>query len=174
MDRIAEERGLSLVHFDGSLNWLLSADSPALLEFSISGTKGKRYLALIGRENGRFHIAPPINGRTSLAKADLESYWSGRAYLPLKNFRNIPHLTQGMSGEAVTRLQLLLREADVYKREPDGIFNRETAAAIMTFQGAHGIKKSGKLGKLTLFFLYHTVKGYSTPKLERMERPQSG
>jgi general secretion pathway protein A len=174
MDRIAEERGLSLVHFNGSLKWLLSADSPALLEFSLSGTKGKRYLALVGREKDRLHIVPPINGRTYLDKDDLASCWSGRAYLPLKNFRNIPRLIQGMSGEAVTRLQLLLREAGVYKGEPNGIFNRETAAAIMTFQGAHGIKKSGRLGNLTLFYLYHDVRGYSTPRLERMKGQQPG
>ena len=174
MDRIAEERGLSLVHFNGSLNWLLSADSPALLEFSIPGTKGKRYLALVGREKDRLHIAPPINGRTYLVKDDLASCWSGRAYLPLKNFRNIPRLVQGMSGEAVTRLQLLLREAGVYKGEPNGIFDRKTTAAIMTFQGAHGIKKNGGLGKLTLFYLYHDVRGYSAPRLERMKGQQPG
>jgi len=174
MERLAKKRGLSLAPFNGSLNRLLEADSPALLEFTLSGISGRRYLALIGRENDRFLIAPPLKGRGYLSRADLEGLWSGRAYLPWKNFQNIPRLTPGMSGEAVTRLQQLLHKAGVYKGGLTGIYNRETTAAITAFQAAHGIKRNGRPGKQTLFFLYHTASGFSTPRLEKKGGEQPG
>ncbi|HEX2768912.1 MAG TPA: AAA family ATPase [Geobacteraceae bacterium] len=167
LEKAAEERGLYLARFNGSLNRMLSADSPALMEIRLSGNGGRRYLALIGRENDRFIVSPPLKGRASLSRVELESLWSGRAYLPWQNFLNIPRLTPGMKGEAVTRLQKLLQEAGVYKGGLTGVYDRETTAAIKAFQSAHGIVKNGRPGKQTLFFLYRKVNRFSAPRLEK-------
>jgi general secretion pathway protein A len=167
LEKASEERGLYLARFNGSLKRMLSADSPALMEIRLSGSIGRRYLALIGRENGRFIISPPLNGRSSLSRAELERLWSGRAYIPWQNSLNIPRLTPGMQGEAVTRLQQLLQEAGVYKGGLTGIYDRKTTAAIEAFQSAHGIVKNGRPGKQTLLYLYRKVDRFSAPRLEK-------
>jgi general secretion pathway protein A len=174
LDRLAGERGLNLAPFTGSLGQLLQVDSPALLKLTIPGISGKRYLALIARENDRFLIAPPLHGHTSLSAVDLERFWSGRAYLPWKNFSNINNLAPGMRGEAVTRLQQLLFDTGLYKGAVTGIYDRETTAAIIAFQAAHGITKTGRPGKKTLFFLYHAGSRFSTPRLVKQGGEQPG
>jgi peptidoglycan hydrolase-like protein with peptidoglycan-binding domain len=115
-----------------------------------------------------------LQGHTSLSAVDLERFWSGRAYFPWKNFRNITRLAPGMRGEAVTRLQQLLLDTELYKGGVTGIYDRQTTDAIMAFQKAHGIAKNGRPGKQTLFFLYHTGSGFSTPRLGKKGGEQAG
>lgn len=173
LDRLAGEHGLHLASFTGSLDQLLRVDSPALLELTLHGVSGKRYLALIAMENDRFIIAPPLHGHTSLSAVDLERFWSGRAYLPWENFRNILPLAPGMQGEAVTRLQQLLFDTGLYKGGVTGFYGRETTASLMAFQAGHGILETGRPGKQTLFFLYHSGSMFSTPRLAKkgVEQP---
>jgi general secretion pathway protein A len=168
MEKAAEKRGLYLARFNGSIERMLSADAPALLEVRPSGKSDRRYLALIGRENDRFIVSPPLNGRASLSRTELEGLWSGRAFVPWRNFLNIPSLTPGMKGEAVIRLQKLLQDSGVYKVEPTGLYDHETTAAIREFQSAQGIVKNGRLGKQTLFFLYRKAESHSAPRLGKM------
>jgi general secretion pathway protein A len=165
MEKAAEERGLYLARFNGSVERMLSADAPALLVVRISGNSGRRYLALIGREDDRFVVSPALEGRSSLSRAELEGVWSGNAFVPWRDSLNIPSLAPGMQGEAVTRLQKLLREAGLFKGELTGRYDRETTAAIRDFQSAQGIVKNGRLGKQTLFFLYRKAERYSAPRL---------
>lgn len=165
LEKAAEGRGLHLSVVKGSLDRILSADLPAMLELRFSGSGGRRYLALTGREEGLFIVSFPIKGRMALSRAAMEELWSGRAYIPWKNSLDIPNLNQGMRGEAVSRLQQLLREAGVYKGEPTGVYDSETAASIKAFQSANGIAKDGKPGKQTLFFLYSKVDRFSAPRL---------
>jgi general secretion pathway protein A len=167
LEKAAQERGLYLARFNGRLERMLSADAPALLEVRLSGSGGRRYLALIGRENDRFVVSPPLKGRASLSRSELEGLWSGRAFVPWQNFLNIPRLAPGMQGSAVTRLQKLLHEAGFYKGELTGLYGSDTTAAIRDFQSAQGIVKNGRLGKQTLFFLYRKTDRFSAPRLEK-------
>jgi len=167
LEKAAQERGLELARFNGSLKRMLSADAPALMELRLPGKSGRRYLALIGRENERFTVSPPLKGRASLSHTELEGLWSGRAFVPWRNSLSIPRLTPGMQGEAVTRLQKLLQEAGAYKGEPTGVYDRETTAAIRDFQSTHGIVKNGRPGKQTLFFLYRKADRFSAPRLAK-------
>ena len=174
LERLAGERGLRLVQLNGSLGFLLRADSPALLEFNLPVSSGRRYLAVTGTENGRLLIAPPLQGRSSLSSAELESIWSGRAYLPWKNFRDIPPLEPGARGEGVARLQQLLHEVGSYQGGLTGVYDRDTAAAVRNFQAAHGITPDGRAGVQTLLFLYRTGSGFSAPRLGKKGGEQPG
>jgi general secretion pathway protein A len=174
LDRLAGEDGLHLASFTGSLDQLLRIDSPAIMELTLPGVIGKRYLALIARENDRFIIAPQLHGYTSLSAVDLGRFWSGRAYLPWQNFRNILRLAPGMQGAAVARLQQLLIDTGLYNGGVTGFYGRGTTASLMAFQEAHGIAVTGRPGKETLFFLYHTGSMFSTPRLEKKGREQRG
>lgn len=164
----AAERGLQLARCNGSLGLLVRLDYPAILEFTLPGVAGKRYLALTGVAQGRFHIAPPLAGRDSLSSAELESFWSGTAWLPWKNFRNIPsRLAPGTKGAEAARLQQLLREARVYQGNVTGIFDRETVAAVRKFQEAQGLEPDGMAGAQTLLLLYRAGGKFPIPGLSK-------
>ena len=164
----AAQRGLTLTRFSGSLGFLLRMGYPALLEFTLPGVAGKRYLALTALEQGRFQVAPPLSGRDSLTSAELESCWSGTAWLPWRNFSAIPPLiAPGTRGEKAARLQRLLQGAQQYNGRITGMFGPETVAAIRGFQATRGITPDGKAGAQTLLLLYRAAGKFPTPGLEQ-------
>jgi general secretion pathway protein A len=164
----AARRGLALTRFSGSLGLLVRMGYPALLEFTLPGVAGKRYLALTALEQGRFQVAPPLSGRDSLTSAELESCWSGIAWLPWKNFSAIPPLiAPGTKGEEAARLQRLLQGAQQYNGRITGVFGPETVASIRGFQAARSIAPDGKAGAQTLLLLYRTAGKFPAPGLEQ-------
>ena len=163
---LARERGLDTVRFTGNLGALLRFDSPAILELALPGITGRRYLALTGSDNGRYTIAPPVAGRTTLSGVELESIWSGRAYLPWKNHLDIaPGIKPGARGRAVSKLQELLQGAGLYRGPLTGVFDQPTIDTVRSFQKARGVEPDGAVGRQTLFLLYRTGTAFTNPSL---------
>jgi general secretion pathway protein A len=173
LDRAAAQRDLELHRYSGSLGLLARMGYPAIMEFTLPGIDGKRYLALTGLEQGRFYVTPPLAGRNSLSSAELETFWSGVAYLPWKNFLNIPPLLHpGTEGSKASALQQLLQDARLFKGKKSGVFDRESIAAVRHFQTACGITPDGKAGAQTLLLLYRAGKKFPIPALEKQEGNQ--
>jgi general secretion pathway protein A len=140
-------------------------DYPAILEMTLPGG-GKRYLALLGTENGRLVLAPPTRGRSSVSNSELESIWSGRSYLPWKNTLNIPPVTRsGASGESIRTLKKLLRGAGIYRGPVDDVFDDVAIAAVRRFQAANGLEPDGMVGSQTLLLLYRAGGMSASPRL---------
>jgi general secretion pathway protein A len=166
LESLAQQRGLRLTRFTGSLDLLLRSDTPAILEFTIPGLTGKRYLALIGTERGRLLIAPSLAGKQSLGSEELKALWSGNAYLLWKNYYKVRFTsTLGSRGWRVHNLQQLLAGAGVYDRQPSGIFDAATVGALKKYQAARGLEPDGRPGALTLISLYQEGREFATPKL---------
>lgn len=164
VEELAKARGLEVHRFSGSLGALVRIANPALIELTVPGVPGKRFLALSGADGGRVTIAPPLSGRSTLTTAELESLWSGQGALLWKNYLDIPMaLKPGMRGEKVSRLQGLLRGAGVYAGALNGRFDPATHSAVKAFQKACGIEATGLAGKQTLFFLYRSGGGIPSP-----------
>ena len=66
IERAARNRKLRLHRFSGNLGALLRIDYPAVLELTLPGIPGKRFVSLVGMENGQFLVDPPIAERNSL------------------------------------------------------------------------------------------------------------
>ena len=163
---LARERGVDTLKFTGNLGALLRYNSPAILELTIPALQGRRYLALTGFDADRYTITPPLAGRTTVSGAELESIWSGRAYIPWKNHLNIPPgIKGGAQGRAVSRLQTLLQGGGLYKGGLSGVMDRPTLDAVGSFQMAQGIDPAGGVGRQTLFLLYRTARGFTNPVL---------
>ena len=163
---LARERGLDTFRFAGNLGALLRFDSPAILELALPGVTGRRYVALTGSRNGRYTIAPPLAGRTTLSGPELDSIWSGRAYFTWKNHLDIsPGIKPGARGRAVSRLQELLQGAGYYRGTITGIFDQPTLTSVRSFQNAKGVEPDGAIGRQTLFLLYRTGKTFTNPSL---------
>jgi general secretion pathway protein A len=175
LDRLATERSLQFSRFNGSLGALVRMNAPALLELTLPGVQGKRYLALTGAENDRFIIAPMIHGRNFISGAELDSVWSGRSYLLWKNYLHIPPgLRDGATGGETGRLQSLLKQAGAYHGSLTGAFDQATIAAIKSFQVDRGIEPDGLAGKQTLLLLYRSAGAFFSPELANRGRLRQG
>ncbi len=165
LEKFAQQRGQQLFRFHGKLGDLLRLNVPALLEIKLTDG-GKRYLALTGLDRGRLLVAPAVAGRNSFSNEELNGCWSGRAYLPWKNFLDIPPmLRQGSRGNRVSRLQTLLKGAGAYQGPVTAVFDLATVAALKDFQRARGIDPDGLPGNETLLLLYRYGGGFFPPGL---------
>ncbi len=166
MDRAALDRELHLYRFSGNLGALLRLNYPAMLELTIPGIQGKRFVCLMGIENGHLLIDPPIGGRKTLSFKDLESHWSGQGFLLWKDSLNLlRRLSSGSKGGHIKRLQDLLREAGTYRRLLTGVYDEETVLAVKEFQSSMGIEEDGIVGGQTLMLLYGSLQRFEVPKL---------
>lgn len=165
LEDLAAMSGLRLTRFTGNLGALLRMDYPALLEMSLPGG-GKRFLALLGTEDGRLILSPPLRGKKSYSISEVESVWSGRSYLPWKNTLNIPAVTKtGTSGEGIRTLKKLLRSAGVFGGPVNDVYDDAAVAAVMRFQANHGLEADGKVGSQTLLLLYRAGGMSASPRL---------
>jgi general secretion pathway protein A len=173
LERIAAERSLQFYRFNGSLGALVRMNTPALLELTLPGVNGKRFLAVTRAESDRYYINMLINGRDFITGSELDSVWSGRSFLLWKNYRKIPPgLRDGASGEAVKQLQSLLAQASAYHGPLTGVFDQSTVAAIKHFQTEQGIETDGLAGNQTLLLLYRSTGSFFSPELMQRGRRQ--
>jgi general secretion pathway protein A len=166
MERAALDRKLLLYRFSGNLGALLRMDYPAVLEITLPGVLGKRFISLVGTENGKLRVDPPIAGNKTLSFDELEKHWSGQAFLLWKDVLNLfPKISLGAKGDPVKQLQALLRETGAYKRPGTGVYDRDTRSAVREFQTSKGIEEDGIAGGQTLMLLYRSIDRFETPRL---------
>ena len=63
-------------------------------------------------------------------------------------------LKEGDSGDAVSALQKRLKELDYREAETDGVYGSGTAAAVMKFQKASGLMRTGMADRITIERLF--------------------
>ena len=166
MERAALDRKLLLYRFSGNLGALLRMDSPAVLEITLPGVLGKRFISLVGRENEKLLVDPPIAGKKTLAFDELEKHWSGQAFLLWKDALDLmPKISLAAKGDPVKQLQALLREAGAYNHPGTGVYDRDTRSAVRQFQSSKGIEEDGIAGGQTLMSLYRSIDRFETPRL---------
>jgi hypothetical protein len=137
-----------------------------MLELTMPGTQGKRFISLVGTENEHLLIDPPIAGRRSLSFSELEKHWSGQGFLLWKDFSNLlTNISPGSKGDQIKRLQDLLREVGAYSRPLTGVYDNDTLTAVKEFQSSKGIEQDGIVGGQTLMFLYRSIDRFEVPTL---------
>lgn len=163
----ARNRALEMARYQGDLAGLIALGVPSLLEITLPGIRGKRFLALTGAEGDRVRTEGLPGGAVLLRGEDLESIWFGRAWVPWKNFEGIPFLSApGHRGEGVEALQQRLRAAGFLRAETQkGVFDPPTLSAVTALQAAGGIAPDGRVGPLTLLVLYRFSEAVAVPAL---------
>jgi general secretion pathway protein A len=166
MELAARERKLRHHRFSGNLGALLRIDYPAVLELALPALPGKRYISLVGMENGQLLVSPPIMERNSLSFSELEKHWSGHGFLlwsdPLNLLAPMP---SGARGDHIKRLQGLLKEVGAFNGPLTGVYESDTLSAIKEFQSSRGIEPDGIVGGQTLMLLYRTTDYAEVPSL---------
>jgi general secretion pathway protein A len=166
MERAALDRGLRLYRFSGNLGALLRIDYPAVLELTLPGVPGKRFVSLVGIENEQLLVDPAISDRRSLSFLEIEKHWSGQGFLLWKDPLNLlTSMSPGAMGNDIKRLQTLLKEAGAYSRPLTGVYDRDTLLAIKEFQSSKGIEQDGIVGGQTLMLLYRSIDRFEVPRL---------
>jgi general secretion pathway protein A len=127
---------------------------------------GKRFISLVGLENERLLVDPPIAGRKSLTFSELEKHWSGQGFLLWKDPLNLPsRISPGAKGGHIKQLQGLLREAGAYSGPLTGFYGGDTLSAVKKFQSSKGIEQDGIIGGKTLMLLYRSIDRFEVPGL---------
>ncbi len=166
IERAALDRELRVYRFSGNLGALLRIDYPAVLELTLPGIPGKRFVSLVGMKNNQLLVDPPIAGRRSLSPSELEKHWSGQGFLLWKDPLNLLiSISPGSRGDHIKRLQGLLKEAGVYSRPLTGVYDGDTLSAVKGFQSSRGIEQDGIVGGQTLMLLYRSVDRFEVPSL---------
>ena len=171
-----QSRGLNLLGLPVNLDGLKRIDCPAILELSFPGKEGKRYAALIGFKGDKIafgsqtataSVAIPV----LVSIPDLEKYWTGQAYIPWKNYLQLPaRLYPGSRGKQTRVLKQLLREAGIHLQPGDN-YDWETQAAVKIFQASYGLELDGIAGSKTMLVLYRAIDRFEMPRLKRIEQP---
>jgi len=162
-----KQRNLSMISFRGSLDSLISLNSPALLELTLPGVVGYRYLSLISVSGERVTVSSAPSGQSEVPLSELQGLWSGNAYLPWTNHLRLPNFGRpGEAGREVRQLQELLKEAGVYADAPTGSYDTATISAVTRFQASRGIIQDGMAGSQTLMLLYQVADQFDQPKLK--------
>jgi general secretion pathway protein A len=175
LKQLARQKGLRLLKIRGNLKLLLHLDTPALLEFRTPVAGESRFFALTGTSGNCWLIEPSLLGRNSFTAVELESLWSGSAYLLWKNFQGIPvMINPAAKGPKINDLQRLLGLKGFYKGKETGILDRATVKALTAFQVAKGISADSRLGGLTLLLLYREDDRFPLPRLIRKEGGNQG
>ncbi len=163
LKRIFGRRGLELLTVNLTFNRLTAINYPVILE--LKDEKGKRgYLPVTGIWGKEFMA--DIDGENSVEKVWALSLWTGRAFIPWKNFANLPRLLKyGLEGKSVKWLQSSLNKLGYSSIRPIGIFGRKTERSVLRFQVTNSIQADGQVGTITKMFLYNRLPEYKTPRI---------
>jgi general secretion pathway protein A len=166
IERAALERDLRLYRFSGNLGALLRLNTPASLEMNFPEVQGGRFISLVGLENDKFLIDPPVSEKKFFSFGEIEKHWSGKGFILWRDFLNLlPNKPLEQRGEHIKRLQELLKEGGVYSRPLTGVYDLETLSAVKRFQSSKGIEQDGIVGGQTLMLLYHSIDRFKMPGL---------
>jgi general secretion pathway protein A len=163
---IARRRSLEYLPLVGNSSMLRLLDLPVVLEVNLPTADGVRYVALTGMTDGRSELM--LDGvATAVEPAFVEGHWFGQAHLFWRDFDGLGTATLALEarGDAVRRLQALLRRAGVYGGPETGAFDGATAGAVAAFQRSRLLLADARVGRLTRIVLYAAVGGYPRPTL---------
>ena len=165
----AKPSGFSILRLDTDMNILMSLNLPAILEVYPPGSSSPGYLTM-NKIEGESAQLSGVGGETLIETklSDIESYWSGIAYIPWKNFLQIWGTIPTQSyKESIISLKLLLHDIGYADSEINGDYDEITQANIETIQAKYGVPVDGYVGPVTKIILYREKNSYNMPQLVR-------
>jgi hypothetical protein len=165
----SEQNGLLIRRIEGSFNAVKKLNLPAILAFYFSGGIPPVYLTLNGIGNGKITLRGGKKDISiELKPSDLESYWSGVAYIPWKNFLSLTGtIPLDSPKDSIITLKMLLRDIGFNTVEINPFYDENTRLAVKNIQGKYGIHVDGVVGSTTKIALYNEKKFKGIPHISQ-------
>jgi general secretion pathway protein A len=163
----AKPKGVFMHRMETSLDMLKRLNLPAILELFPTGSEEPGYLTLSKIDGHNFIFGGPDENKVVVSDAEqINSYWSGIAYLPWKNFLSIwGTIPQNANDDSIITLKLLLYELGFSDVEINDEYDDWTRRAIEDVQAKYGIPVDGFVGPLTKMVLYQEKGSFEMPRL---------
>jgi general secretion pathway protein A len=163
----ANQNNFQLLQINKDLDLIKKLNLPAILEFQTDTGYASIFLTLVKISSREIKLRGDAkNTNISISLQQLISNWSGRAYIPWKNFYNckgdIPSFT---SKESIFTLKMLLRDIGFKQLTLDNLYDNATIDAVKQIQEKHRIKVDGIVGSKTKIVIYNEKKDLNIPHI---------
>ncbi len=162
---VSKENNLLIRRITGNLNAIKKLNLPVIL--AVHWNKGipPVYLSLIKIDTQKVTLRGGKQDISiELSPAELESYWSGEAYVPWKNFLSLKGtIPIDCPKDSITTLKMLLRDIGFKEVEINPFYDDKTRQAVKEIQKKYGLHIDGTVGSTTKIALYNEKKVFKRP-----------
>jgi general secretion pathway protein A len=163
----AKQNGLLIRRIQGNFNTVKQLNLPAILELYVPGELSPVYLTLSKIDYKKITLR---GGEKDVAikseQKDLQSYWSGVAYIPWKNFLSLTGtIPLDSSKDSIITLKELMQDIGFNEIEISPFYDEKTQQAVRKIQKKYGIQIDGIVGSTTKIALHNEKKILGIPHI---------
>jgi general secretion pathway protein A len=163
----AKQNGLLIRRIQGNFNTVNQLNLPAILELYVPGDLSPVYLTLSKIDYTKITLR---GGERNVAikseQKDLESYWSGVAYIPWKNFLSLKGtIPLDSPKDSIITLKELMQDIGFNEIEISPFYDEQTQQAVREIQKKYGIQIDGIVGSTTKIALHNEKKILGIPHI---------
>ena len=163
----ARQNGLLIHRIKGDLNLVKKLNLPAILEIYPPEGLSPRYLTISKiDERGIILTGGAENDVIAVEPDQVESYWSGVAYIPWNNFLDYTGIIPANAPrDSIITLKMLMLDIGYDEIEISPFYDEKTRDAVKEIQERHGLTIDGIVGPLTKIVLYNEKKSLKIPHI---------
>ena len=164
---VSKENNLLIRRIKGNLNAIKKLNLPVILAVNLNKGIAPVYLALIKIDTQKVTLRGGKQDISiELSPVELESYWSGEAYIPWKNFLSLTGtIPIDSPKDSITTLKMLLRDIGFKEVEINPFYDDKTRQAVKEIQKKYGLHIDGTVGSTTKIALYNEKKAFKQPHI---------
>ncbi|MGD9233906.1 MAG: AAA family ATPase, partial [Desulfobacterales bacterium] len=164
---VSKENNLLVRRITGNLNAIKKLNLPAVLAVHLNKDTPPVYLALIKIDSRKVMLRGGKQDISiELSPVELESYWSGVAYIPWKNFLSLKGtIPINCPKDSIITLKMLLRDIGFKEIEINPFYDDKTQQAVKEIQKKYGLHIDGTVGSTTKIALYNEKNVFKQPHI---------
>ncbi|MCJ7542887.1 MAG: peptidoglycan-binding protein, partial [Desulfobacterales bacterium] len=164
---VSKENNLLIRPIKGNLNAIKKLNLPVILAVHLNKGIFPVYLTLIKIDTQKVALRGGKQDISiELSPVELESYWSGVAYIPWKNFLSLKGtIPIDCPKDSITTLKMLLRDIGFKEIEINPFYDDKTRQAVKEIQKKYGLHIDGTVGSTTKIALYNEKKVFKQPHI---------